>query len=33
MTTVCLSPNAYTLALPRKVRCTGCRPTVNVDRL
>jgi hypothetical protein len=28
--TACLSPNAYTLALPRKMRCS---PTVNVDRL
>ena len=26
----CPSPNAYTLALPRKMRCS---PTVNVDRL
>jgi hypothetical protein len=26
----CPSPNAYTLALPRRVRCS---PTVNVDRL
>ena len=28
--TACPSPNAYTLALPRKMRCS---PTVNVDRL
>jgi hypothetical protein len=28
--TACPSPNAYTLALPRKMRCC---PTVNVDRL
>ena len=27
--TACPSPNAYTLALPRKMRCS---PTVNVDR-
>ena len=26
----CQSPDAYTLALPRKMRCS---PTVNVDRL
>ncbi len=26
----CPSPNAYTLALPRKMRCS---PTVNADRL
>ncbi len=29
--TACPSPNAYTLALPRRMRCS--RPTVNVDRL
>jgi hypothetical protein len=28
--TACPSPNAYTLALPRRMRCS---PTVNVDRL
>ncbi len=28
--TACPSPNAYTLALPRKIRCS---PTVNVDWL
>ena len=28
--TACPSPNAYTLPLPRKMRCS---PTVNVDRL
>jgi hypothetical protein len=28
--TACPSPNAYTLALPRKMRCS---PTVNVDWL
>ena len=28
--TACQSPNAYTVALPRKMRCS---PTVNVDRL
>ena len=28
--TACPSPNAYTLALPRKMRCS---PTINVDRL
>ena len=28
--TACPSPNAYTLALPRKMRCSA---TVNVDRL
>jgi hypothetical protein len=28
--TACPSPNAYTLALPRKMQCS---PTVNVDRL
>ena len=28
--TACPSPNAYTLALPRKTRCS---PTVDVDRL
>jgi hypothetical protein len=28
--TACPSPNAYTLALPRQMRCS---PTVNVDRL
>jgi len=28
--TACPGPNAYTLALPRKMRCS---PTVNVDRL
>ena len=28
--TACPSPNAYTLALPRKMRCC---PTVNTDRL
>ena len=28
--TACPSPNAYKLALPRKMRCS---PTVNVDRL
>ena len=28
--TACPSPNAYILALPRKIRCS---PTVNVDRL
>ncbi len=27
----CPSPNAYTLALPRRMR--RCSPTVNVDRL
>ena len=37
--TACPSPNAYTLALPRKMRCSPTvngqrqRPTVNVDRL
>ena len=28
--TACPSPNTYTLALPRKIRCS---PTINVDRL
>ena len=28
--TACPSPNAYTLTLPHKMRCS---PTVNVDRL
>jgi hypothetical protein len=28
--TACPSPNAYTLALPRRMRCS---PTVNVNRL